>query len=183
MESGSSGKIDPLNKLTSIYNKLPGNKKSELESELLLLVERFEEATHAWPTLPEKLTKKQMYIPGTDSVAHLKKHYGKFLTFYNKDLNEDILYRDYLWKHDPVFMRVVYDRLRYLHSINPSENPSPQEILKRRTDRVLKELSKFTSQQARQFQRLSSAIERRKRKKTNSVNINSPNFLLPENEN
>lgn len=159
---------DSLKKLIDICNDLPEDKQSELMSELVSVAEEFRKRAKCnIPVLPEKPSKKQMYSPGSDLMEHLKEAWGIYLKKYNDDLEEDILFQDYLWKHDPVFMKKLYDRLMYLHRKDKS-NPRPGDVIKRRTDRVSMEIENYSREKEKEYRRVYSAKVRRKHKASNS---------------
>lgn len=145
----------------SIINNLGVIPEAELENLNRHIEDIADKNVRNYPVLPKKVGKKLLYESGIDPVKHLERTWGKYLTYYNKDLREDVLYRDYLWEHDPSFMRKLYNRLRYLHTKDPSRNPAPEKIIKRRSDRVSREIEGLTPEQAQEYRRKSAAVERR----------------------
>lgn len=140
----------------------------EQRQEFLTLAENFlAQATS--PKLPEKPRRKQMYKPGTDVVAHFKNTWGQYTTYYNPKLKKDIIFRDYLWTHDPKFMRKLYNRLTYLHSCDPLKHPTPEQVIKRVEDRNSQELNAIPESKIRKFTNLGSAQYRRSQKKRKSL--------------
>lgn len=122
------------------------------------------------PILPEKLTEEQIYKPveglrGEDLRKHLMDHlervWGRYLTYFNKELEEDVLYQDYLWEHDHVFMRKLYDKLKKDYNRGKSMI-KPEEIIMRQTDRVSKAVEDLPETERKKYRQIASAIDRRR---------------------
>ncbi len=141
-----------------------------LRPELLLASEKLRKKS-TLPVLPEKLTEEQMYRPikglreeslRNHLLNHLEKVWGQYLTYFNKNLEEDVLYQDYLRRRDPVFTEKLYKKLYNDHRKDPSI-PALEDIVKTKSARISQEVDGLTIKDAKEYSRLSIAIEKRSR--------------------
>ncbi len=167
-EGLSDIEAEELTDLSKTYIDLPNNGRKEL---CIFLEELHKKSRSNIPVLPEKPSKEQIYQPAKGLrgdafkehlLGHLEKTWGQYLTYYNKELEVDVLYQDYLWEHDRLFMQKLYDKLYKMHK-NDSSNPEPGDIIKTSTDRVSMEISNCSKEKIREYRRINSAAERRNR--------------------
>ncbi len=156
--------VEELTQITENYMMVPRDKQSEL----CVISEKLRKKA-SLPVLPENPRKKQMYKPvkglrGDDLRNHLMKHmeetWGKYLTYFNKELEEDVLYQDYLWRNDEPFMKKFYNKLNRDHQLDSSK-PRPKDVIKIKSELVSQEVDGKTSEDAKEYSRRSIAIMRR----------------------